>query len=1794
MQIAGYKTTESLHVGTKSVVHRAIRLADGAQVVLKTSASEVPTSRRVAEIRHEYAVGSRCVSPYVPRVVGLLESGTRMWLEFEDIGGISLRQLVERAADFDLERIFDVALKICHGIAAIHAAGVVHKDIKPENVIVHPETWQVQVIDFSIASVLSREVAPAVNMNGLEGTLHYMAPEQTGRMNRGVDHRADFYSLGVLLYELLCGHVPFSSLSSLIEVVHAHIALRPAAPHEVNSRIPIALSAVVMRLLAKDPEERYQSVRGLEEDLLECRRRWRMGGDAAASAFELGRFDRIETFQLPQKLYGREQELAELASSFDRVCGGAAELLLIAGYAGVGKSALVNEIHKGISQRRGLFIAGKFDQRSRSLPYEAVAHAFRALAAQILAEPADVLASWKAALTTALGSIGQVIVDLIPEFGIILGPQAPVVSLPPVEAQNRFTLAFQSFLGVVATEAHPLVLFLDDLQWADAASLKLLETLFSYRTSRHLLVVGAYRDNEVSAAHPLAIVLAALREASATISELRLGPLSLDDVRHLLADATGRLPERVEDLASVVHGKTMGNPFFTGQFLRALCDERILYFDTESTEWCWDAARAAARGATENVVEFMAAKIRRLPSRTRETLELAACIGYEFSLQTLATIRQADPGTVASELWEALREGLVLALDAEYRYLHDLNNPDGGVSPLSIAFDVQYRFLHDRVQQAAYSLIEDGRRKEVHLRIGRLLRTSAETADRDDHLFDYVDQLNMGAELITDPSERDQVARANLAAGRKAKRSTAYAAAASYLRAGMALVADDCFDTDHDLAFALYVERAECEHLSGQFAEAERLFDILSTQAKSGRELLTVQTLRLVLAVTLGKFADAVAAGATGAARYGFVIPATDDERRVALGQELGEIQRLLAGRRAADLLDTPTATDAELRDLMKLVIYVNTAAWFVNPTIFALVAVKQIGLSLRHGHTDMSALGYSFYAMVLASALGRPGEAYEFGLLAQALNKKYQNPEINAKIDVLFAAFLNYWRRPLRSGLDLLRGAYNAGLESGDLVYVSYSCDQMLFIRVGQGDDLPLLRTEIETYLQLMQRTKNHVSIEVQTIMRQMVQNLEGHTRSPLSMADAQFEEDGYADHLLSTGHRFPLSFYFTTKAQLAYLYGHPDIALEMVLSGEKYVGAGGLYFATEQVFFACLILAELIHRTDDPARKSEYEAMLAQRRKRLDAWAVECPVNFLHKKLLVDAEIARAYKDEPTALGTYDRVIEVARENGFPHHVALANELCARMHAERGRRKVARIYMADAYAGYARWGATAKIANLHDRYPDILPSPDHADPVMLTSSSTQTYTQRSSGLDLTSLMKASFAVTGEIIMDRLLTRLVDIMVENAGAEHGALLLQHDGQFFLEAQRKPKSQTTEVCRNTPISEANHVSESIVRLVSRMEAPVVLPDARTDATFSRDPHVMTHQVRSVLCAPVKRSGHLVGIVYLENNLAQGAFTADRLHVLELLATQAAISLENARLYETLEQRVQQRTLELHRSNEELSQTLVRLKSTQRQLVLQEKLASLGAVTAGIAHEIKNPLNFVNNFAGSTLELSNELSQLLDEKRDDLDEDAIDEVLQLVADIKENAKRIEHHGRRADGIVRGMLEHTRGERGEMEAIDVNAIVGQHVELVLAEFRARRGVSIQAEMEYAQDLPRVLASAQDLGRVIVNLVQNAMLALSAKRKKLGDQYQPTLRISSALVDGLVRVHVFDNGVGMPATVKDRIFEPFFTTRPPGEGTGLGLSISHDIVARHGGELRCETEDGAYAEFIVSLPPAATDGQ
>ncbi len=1359
-------------------------------------------------------------------------------------------------------RFLRLAICIATELAEIHAQNFIHKNISSRNILINPETGAVTIANSPAASRLSSEY-PATRR--IAGTLAYMSPEQTGRMNRVVDYRTDLYSLGVTFYEMLTGRLPFQAGDAL-EWVHCHIARAPRPPADNTPGIPRVVSDIVIKLLAKTAEERYQTASGLKFDLERCLQQLETMGDI--EPFALGEDDISDRLLIPQKLYGREKDIENLLGAFQRVVERAApEMVMVAGYSGIGKTSLVRELCKPIIHEHGLFISGKFDQYKRDVPYSTIAEAFRELIQQILTESEERIAKWRKELQSALGVNGQLIVDIIPQVELIIGRQPPVPDLPLTEARNQFDMVFRQFLGIFATKEHPLVVFLDDLQWVDSASLKLLEHIITYPDITYLLLIGAYRDNEVSPTHPLMLTLDSIRKSQAIPRTITLSPLSFRDLSRLITETLASDATRLDPLVRLIYEKTAGNPFFAIQFLMTLHDENMVEFDKTQRRWTWDIARIEAKGYTDNVVDLMVGKLRKLSPGTQRKLRLASCIGNRFHLYTLAVISNISDEEAEEALWEALREGVLLSLT-----------------------ESSYTFLHDRVQQAAYSLISEEQRMAVHLRIGRLMLESAATSEaRDEGVFDIVNQFNLAAELIHDQDEKYRVAELNLLAGMKARAATANASAINYFSAGMALLAGDSWEARYELTHRLHLHRAECEYLNGSFNEAERLLSTVLNHAGSKTDIAAAARVKVLLAMTRGRNDKAVEAAVECLRLFGVEMSPHPTWEHVR--EEYEKVWERLGERSIEGLIALPDMTDPDTKAVMEVLSVTITPAVYTDKNLLILVLCHMVSLTLSYGIADASASGFVWFGVVLGGPAFREfRKAFRFGKLAYDLVEKRNMTGQKGRVFVTFASLVNPWTRPLGTSIDILRDGFDAALQAGDLTFACYGCQHLIVQLVTRGDPLSDVYRESEKRLDFVRKAKFGLSECVIISQQRLIQNLRGLTNHFSTFSDARFDQDEFEAHLAANQANLASAAfrYYIRKLQARFMSGDLEEALHaMAMAKELLWTSPSFLEVPEYYYYGALALASHYEKAP-PEEKPVYLETLEIYRKQFEDWPTHCPENFLNKYALVCAEIARITGRELDAERFYEQAIQSAKENGFVQNEGIANELASKFFRRRGFGTIADAYLREARTCYVRWGAEGKVKQLDEHHPWLFEEE-------LTAVAKGLGAQIGR-LDAIAVVKASQAISGEIVLSNLLEVLMSTMIENAGAQKACLILAHGDEFTIEAKAKVEGQEIIVIQPGPSDLASVIPMSMVNFVRRTRERVILEDASGENMFSSDPYIVNNKPISVLCLPLLRQANLIGLLYLENSLVRGAFTTNRIAVIELLAAQAAISLENAALY----------------------------------------------------------------------------------------------------------------------------------------------------------------------------------------------------------------------------------------------------------------------------------------------------------
>src|SRR5580693_923796 len=1416
-------------------------------------------------MEHEYSLRAELDLSWAVRPLALSQLNGQTMLVLENPGGEPLDRLMQ--GPMEMTQFLRFAVGIATALSRLHKRGLIHKDIKPPNVLVNSATGEVWLMGFGIASRLPREHQWPEPPEFIAGTLPYMAPEQTGRMNRSIDSRSDLYAFGVTLYEMLTGRLPFTA-SDPMEWVHCHIARQPAPPSERLKNVPGSVSAIIMKLLAKTAEERYQTAVGAESDLRRCLAEWET--QRRVDEFALGEHDTPDRLLIPEKLYGRELEIEALDAAFDRVVAGARpELVLVCGYSGIGKSSVVNELHKRLVPPRGLFASGKFDQYKRDVPYATLAQAFLGLLRPVLTKSEAELTKWRGALREALDPNGQLIVDLVPELELIIGKQPPVPEVLPHDAQARFQLVFRRFISVFARPEHPLALFLDDLQWLDAATLDLLQDLLTQSDVQHLLLIGAYRDNEVNPAHPLVRKLEAIRRAGSTVHEISLAPLTPSDLLQLVADSLHGEPEPVASLAHLIHEKTAGNPFFAIQFISTLADEGLLTFNHDEGRWSWDLDDIHAKGYTDNVVDLMVGKLNRLPIETQAALQQLACLGNSADLTLLRLVFDASSEEIHAQLWDAIRTGLIF-------YSGDA-----------------YRFVHDRVQEAAYSLIPEELRSEAHLRIGRLLTAHTSPETREERIFEIVNQLNRASNLMTAEEERERVAELNLIAGRRAKVSTAYASALNYLTAGHAMLSEEAWNDNYELIFQIERLRAECELLTADMEAAENRLSLLAQRARSDRDIGAIARLRLTLYTALDRSERGLEVCLEYLRRGGvqWSLHPTSEQVR----QEYDRAWAQLGSRQIEDVVDLPWITDPDVFDKVEVLTEAVTPAVFLDKNLASLVICHMVNLSLQHGNSDGSGFAYVWFGIVAATHFGNPQDGFRFGRVGYELTERRGLKRYQARTYMSFGNLVMPYVKHAREGRDLVRRAFDVAYRMGDLTFAAYSREQLITNFLVVGDRLAEVQIEAENGLAFAKSARFGLVIDLIGAQLQLIRTLRGLTDKFGFFNDGGFDELRFEQHLASNPGLADAEFgYLALKAQARFFAGDYVDAVDATSKAQQLLWAAPSLFEPTGFRFYGALSHCAIWDTLSPDEKPRHFETLTTLYRELQKLADQCPENFDDRSSLVGAEIARIEGREFEAMRLYERAIRSSHTNGFVHNEVIAYEIAARFYAARGFRQFADAYLLEARYCYLRWGADGKVSQLDYLHPHLKERP--------TSGPVSTIMAPVEFLDLATVIKVSQAVSGEIVLENLIDRLMRTAIEHAGAERGLLILPRGDELQIQAEATISGEDVTVHLRDASFTAVALPESIVRYVMRTRENVILEDGSSGNPFSDDPYIVQHRARSILCLPLINQAKLTGVLYLENNLTPHVFTPGRITVLKVLASQAAISLENSRLYRHLEDR----------------------------------------------------------------------------------------------------------------------------------------------------------------------------------------------------------------------------------------------------------------------------------------------------
>lgn len=1767
--LSGYTISTTLYHNTKTILYKAIRELDKKAVIIKLLNSEYPAPKELFRLRYEYEITQKIQANGIIKSYSLEPYDNGLALILEDCDGVSLKNYLKQHT-LHLETTLKIITQIAETLEELHQQSVIHKDIKPANIIFNPDTEQVKLTDFSISTLNTIDNQLLTAPNVLEGTLAYMSPEQTGRMNRKVDHRSDFYSLGITFYEILVGQLPFNFEDSL-ELVHAHIAKQPLAPHQLNPSIPEPISNIVLKLLEKNAESRYQSAFGLKMDLQICLHQLQTTGKI--EPFNYGQYDLSEQFQISQKLYGRKTHIETLLASFDKACQGQMEMVLISGYAGIGKTALVQEIYKPITERKGYFISGQFEQFKRNTPYSAIIQAFEELIKQLLVENETKLKEWQEKLQTTLGNNAQVIIDVIPELELIIGSQLPLPNLPPNQALNRFNLVFQNFISTFTKPEHPLVIFLDDLQWADSASLKLLQSLITAPYKHHLLIIAAYRDHEVKAAHPLQLTLEEIYKTNQTIKYISLPPLNLTDINYLLADTLNTSLVKTQALSELIINKTQGNPFFVIEFLKSLYKQNFLYFQKPTSPlslntqqgWQWDLSKIQICDITDNLVELTINKIQKLSPQNQNILQLAACIGQQFELETLISVSGNNAINTINSLQEAVLEGLILPL----------NNDPFQLSLLSCStlltiekppLASEYKFVHERIRQAAYSLIPTKQQQQIHYQIGQVLTQNSYPYQQStgEHIFGIVNQLNLGRYLILEQTKKDELAKLNLLAAQKAKISAAYESALKYLKISLELIGEQAWQRLYQFTLSVSVEASEMAYLIGTFNQMEILTDNILQNAHSLLDKISAYEIKMQAYKAQNNPSKAIETGLLILKHLNIHFPSNPNKLHFLIGSLTTKLA--LLRRPISALSQLPTMTDPKQLAIMRILLSISPAIYAIRPELLPLITFKRVKLSIKYGNAYESAPAYASYGYLLCAMENDIETGFQFGQLALQLLLQHRLEELKARIYQIVHGVITHYKEHVKTTLLPLKEAYQSGLETGNLEYAALSATTYIMHAYFVGKELSTLTTEITTFTETFKQLKQENSLYINCLYQQVLLNLQDvDIKCPTQLIGKAYDENQMLPlHLQQQAKGLVFQVYIN-KLILCYLFEDYQNAYQNALTAEKYL---------EAVIGSLLV--PLFHFYDSLARLAWYpKANLKQQQvilkkvaanqEKMKYWAHHAPMNYSQKFYLVEAERAKILNNFLQARELYDQAIDLAHQHHYHIEEALSHELASKFYQSRRQIKIAQVYLKEAYHIYERWGANRKLKSLENNYSQLIlaNNPFSLQPAILTSknpslfipqsfSNTVTIQSRLTDLDLTTVFKASQAFVGEIVLKKLLKKLMRIAIENAGAQHGLLILEQADQWIIHAKASIERPEIDVSQIVSLEDSVEVSAGIVHYVIRTKGVVVLSDASKSSKFMLDPHIYKNQPRSILALPLINQDKIIAVLYLENNLVAGAFTPERLEILHLLSSQMAISIENARLYADLEDKVRERTRDLAAQNAKLivlNEELIKLN--------QDKNEFLGIA----AHDLKNPLSAIQG-----------LSEMIERDFDDLTR----------GDIIEIANMISVSSQQMFELIRNLLDVNRIESGKLNVSLDRFNILPILKWIANDYRDRaKAKHIKLHFQPSEEEYYAIVDEKTIRQVFDNLISNAI------------KYSPherTVYLRLYPYRNHLHFEVEDQGPGLSEEDKKHLFGKFsrLTPQPTGDenSTGLGLFIVKKLVESMKGKIWCESELGYGSKFTVEF--------
>ncbi|MDL4839067.1 ATP-binding sensor histidine kinase [Aquibacillus rhizosphaerae] len=1719
--LSGYHIIDKYIENDSLVFYKALSIESNNLVLLKERKSQRNHDQTIAESIHEYHMLKDLNIDGVLKPLELKKNGLEAYIVTEQFSGELLSDwLVDHS--FELNSFLKFAMKLTTTILHIHQNHIIHKAIHPEHILYNSKSNELKLTGFHQSTKLMNENQQTLSAFQVKYSLDYISPEQTGRMNRTLDHRTDLYSLGVLFYEVVVGSVPFA-MEDPMEVIHGHLAQMPIEPHQINKDIPLIISNLIMKLLNKMPEDRYQSAFGLKEDLERCFTQLNTTGEL--EIFTLADKDSNSVLEKPNKLYGRKYQIKQIYNSFEQVQKGVPILLLVPGPSGIGKTALVNELHAPIIKQRGYFISGKFVQLEKQIPYAPLIQAFQSLIRQILKESPENINVWKDKLIEALGANANVLANFIPEIKWIIGtPTKESPELPPQGVHHRFRLAVRKFVDVFATKAHPLVLFLDDLQWSDDATLDLVEHLLTTQEDRYLFVVGAYRDNEIEIGHPFEALLKNIKDKSITFYNVPVEPLEYNHILEWVEEVFSIDNKSAVPLVEIMFRITKGNPFFIIQLFQSLYEDKVISFDSSKGNWQLKLDSLKYIPVTETILDIIIKRIDRLPEETKKILQLASCFGNQFNLKSLATIASQSYSEVAEKLWNGLEEGHIIPLDDRYKWVY----PDENLSVLE-ENPPSYLFIHDKVQQAFYSSMSVEKRKNNHLIIGQELVKHFTQKEIDEHIFAIVNHLNLCSDLLSS-EQRVQLTRWNINAGEKAKGAAAFDAALNFFFTGSKLLAKDSWENHYEITRDMLTGLGESQYLNHMFEEAEKSFEQLLYRVKTKQEKLSIYQLKITLYTHIHKVMEATNSGLTGLSLFGWKFK--ENPSKLDVAKEYMLTKFALGRKKTEDLLNLSPVTDPDQRLIMRTLINTNAPTYHVNQNLATILMLRAIRQMLKYGDMDLSALVYNNYALTLSAGFNDYDGSYKYGKLAIEHAEKNRDTALQARVYFVFGTFVNHWKHHIRYNLDYLERSQQLCIETGNLHLAGANGPFIALALFIKGESLE----EVTEGIERQWRFANKNDYRLSSDLLEELNNWITYLRTPKGVPEWEFEaitDDASAEII----HK-------TLRLQMSYLFNEYGIAQSLLNDLKNLVDDTLKLMITPDYYFYHSLWTIRLTRQGNISRL-QAKRKLKKSSIKLKNWTKHSPENYRHKYLLVKAEITALTVKSNRIITYYDQAISLAEENGFIQDVAIANECAGHYYLANNVERLAMTYMTGAYEAYIKWGAQRQADALYHQYPNL---------IMKSFKEFKSAKVTDNNLDFKSMFQAAQVISGEIILDQLLRKMMNIVLINAGAEHAYFIMYQDLQLQLVASNHVGVGVEIHSNAIPIKRVINFSTTIVNYVASTQESVVLEDAAQTGAFVGDTYIVENQIKSVLCVPILHQNKLIGILYLENNQSSHVFTRERIDLLTLLSSQVAVSIENAYLYANLEKKVNERTELLNEANQNLitaNQELAEAKEMRRQLL------------SNVSHDLRSPIAAIQGYIDAFLD---GLVEDPDKQRD---------YLQIMK------KRVQS----LDALIQDLFELAKLENGKND-FNVDVVpIDQLFTHLCSQFELEVQ---QAGFGYKWELPPLgsveyLLVEVDILRieqVMTNLVMNAINYTDTGLIEITIHFNDS---KEAIIG------VKDQGFGIPKSEIPFVFDRFYTksNQKMTKGNGLGLSICKEIITQHNGMIWVESEEGQGTTFYFSLP-------